>query len=253
MQRLQPDLNIFVVTHKVFRFPKAIDGQIYTPVQVGTKPNLGYLQENQLDNIAAKNANFCELTALYFLWKNVRCPNAGLVHYRRYLMSPAQPDRIISRNEIDTLMADNDLILPEKLHFSVRTVRQQYAKFHEIEDWDLTRAIIAERQPDYLAAFDAFSDGKEMHHGNMFIGKKAVLDDYCAWLFDVLFELERRADIAHYSDYNKRVFGFLSERLLNVWLIKNAHVRTCEVPLYKHKENSNTFTFQRGKKTVFAV
>lgn len=54
----------------------------------------------------------------------------------------------------------------------------------------------------------------------MFVMKKELFDEYCAWLFDILFELEKRIDISRYDAYQARVFGFLGERLFNVWLEK---------------------------------
>ena len=59
------------------------------------------------------------------------------------------------------------------------------------------------------------------HHFNMFVMRKELLEHYCTWLFDILFELERELDISHYSDNDKRVFGFVSERLLDAWLVTN--------------------------------
>jgi len=53
---------------------------------------------------------------------------------------------------------------------------------------------------------------------NMFVMKREYFDAYCEWLFDILFELERRLDISSYSPYDARVFGFVSERLLDVWI-----------------------------------
>ena len=59
------------------------------------------------------------------------------------------------------------------------------------------------------------------HHFNMFIMKRELLGHYCSWLFDILFELEKELDISNYSTNDKRVFGFVSERLLDAWLITN--------------------------------
>ena len=56
------------------------------------------------------------------------------------------------------------------------------------------------------------------HRFNMFVMRRDKLDAWCAWLFPVLFEVERRLDITDYDPYNARVFGFLAERLPDVWL-----------------------------------
>ena len=61
------------------------------------------------------------------------------------------------------------------------------------------------------------------HRFNMFIMKRDKFDAYCAWLFDILFELEKRLDISQYSVYDARVFGFVAERLLDVWIETNGY------------------------------
>ena len=55
----------------------------------------------------------------------------------------------------------------------------------------------------------------------MFIGRKSLMDSYCSWLFPILSYVEDHLDTSNYSNYNKRVFGFLSERLFNVWVNHN--------------------------------
>ena len=71
----------------------------------------------------------------------------------------------------------------------------------------------------------------------MFVMKKNYFDRWCSWIFDVLFELENRLDISGYSPYDARVFGFVAERLLDVWLITNK-VRYKDMP-YVFMENQN--------------
>ena len=61
-------------------------------------------------------------------------------------------------------------------------------------------------------------NGTKLHLFNMFVMKREDFDRYMKWLFDILFELEKRIDISNYDSYQKRVFGFLSERLWNIWL-----------------------------------
>ena len=51
--------------------------------------------------------------------------------------------------------------------------------------------------------------------------KKKYFDEYCSWLFSILFEVEKKLNISNYSPNDARVFGFLGERLLDVWLDAN--------------------------------
>ena len=80
------------------------------------------------------------------------------------------------------------------------------------------------------------------HRFNMFIMKHDKLDAYCTWLFDILFELERRLDISAYSKNDARVFGFVSERLLDIWVETNG-LSYEELP-YVFMEKQNWF--QKG-------
>ncbi len=68
------------------------------------------------------------------------------------------------------------------------------------------------------------------HRFNMMVMKRPLLDDYCTWLFGVLSELERRLDISSYSDYDRRVFGFVAERLLDVYIVARS-VNYVEMPV----------------------
>ncbi|MCC8121248.1 MAG: DUF4422 domain-containing protein, partial [Oscillospiraceae bacterium] len=81
------DVKIIVAAHKVYRMP---EGDIYLPVQVGAyrKPSIGYARDDSGDHISGKNPSYCELTGLYWLWKNVSAEYYGLVHYRRLFANP---------------------------------------------------------------------------------------------------------------------------------------------------------------------
>ncbi|MGN1207563.1 MAG: DUF4422 domain-containing protein, partial [Eubacteriales bacterium] len=93
------------------------------------------------------------------------------------------------------------------------------------------RRVIAERAPAYLDAFDRVMAGKTISLFNIFAANKSVIDEYAAWLFDILFEVEKRVDISGYDTQQTRLFGFLSERLFNVWLTEKKDLRVKYLPI----------------------
>lgn len=175
-------------------------------------------------NISDKNKSFCELTALYWMRHNAEADVLGLVHYRRYFASKHITSRnklqnILSAEEVDLIMQNADIILPKKRYYVIETTFSHYAHAHHEKDLHVVRSVINDLCPQYIPAFDIVMGKRSGHRFNMFIMKRDVLYDYSDWLFPILFELEKRIDISDYDGYNKRVFGFIGERLLDVWLM----------------------------------
>lgn len=218
------DIKIIVATHKQYWMP---NDKIYVPVQVGAegKKDLGYKRDNEGENISYKNKNFCELTGLYWAWKNLDSEYLGLAHYRRHFtdkhMKGSKQERVINCSNLERIFQSTDIVLPKPRNYYIETNYSQYVHAHHSEDLDITREIISEKYPKYLTAFDDSMKRTIGHRFNMFIMKRDKADDYCKWLFDILFELENRLDISQYNDYDARVFGFVSERLLDVWIETN--------------------------------
>ncbi|KRU25375.1 hypothetical protein VT91_22770 [Clostridium sporogenes] len=221
------DIKILVATHKKYSMPKE---SMYLPIHVGCegKKDLRYTGDNTGDNISFKNPNYCELTGLYWAWKNLKCDYIGLCHYRRYFTNSNlfekasnknnKMDLILSKLEIENLLRNCDVILPKKRNYYIETIWSHYGNAHHIKDLEETKQIISEIYPEYIASFDKVMKGKKLHLYNMFVMSKYNFDEYCKWLFNILFELERRIDISNYDSYQNRIFGFISERLFNVWL-----------------------------------
>lgn len=113
------------------------------------------------------------------------------------------------------------MILPPKRNYFIETVESQYVHAHHRQDIETLRAVLSEKHSEYLPAFEKLMSGKKTHILNMFVMRRDLFNQYCDWLFDVLFEVEKRLDISSYSVNDARVFGFLSERLLDVWLNTN--------------------------------
>lgn len=224
------DIKILVATHKKYNMPSE---NIYLPIHVGCegKEELGYQGDNEGDNISLKNPNYCELTGLYWAWKNLDCDVIGLSHYRRYFTNKSKleiskkknskMDLILTESEIKKLLSKSDIIVPQKRNYYIETIYSHYKNAHNIKDLDETKNIISEIYPEYIDSFNEVMNGKTIHLYNMFVMKKADFDEYCEWLFKILFELEKRVDITEYDVYQSRIYGFISERLFNVWIYKN--------------------------------
>lgn len=218
-------IKILVATHKSYEFPQV---EYYVPIHVGkakSQHDLGLLGDDTGDNISQKNSSFCELTALYWAWKNnifAEQQYAGLVHYRRYFSGQGvslKGQTVVSEQELLDLLQSCDAVVAKKRNYYIETIYNHYKNAHHIEDLDKVRVIIAKDYPNYLHSFDELMNRKKIHLFNMFVMKKELFDAYCEWVFDILFKLESQIDISQYDNYQKRVFGFISERLFNVWLI----------------------------------
>lgn len=244
-------MSIYIITHKDVELPKYDN---YIPMQVGENKHdiSSYMRDDFGENIADKNSSYCELTGIYAIWKNVKDENIiGIVHYRRYFFSTRISkcfENILSYDEIERILKDYDLILPEK-HFFKQCVKKQYSNIHNYRDLEICREVISEFCPNYLDAFDEMLFDKYIFPFNMFIMKRYVFDEYATWLFSILFEVEKRIDIDSYDTYNQRVFGFLSERLFNVW-IKHQHYRYVSVSVHNIEMNRREQWSERMKNQI---
>ena len=241
------EVKVFVCTHKKFDFDLP---DYYNIIQVGSEisQDLGYIRDDTFDNISKLNKNFCELTGLYWIWKNDDANIVGLVHYRRYFFKnfyDACRKKVIDKRSIKKILNEYDIILPKKWYYN-KTTEEIYAENHKIEDYYITREVIEEKYADYIESFDRISTSKESYLFNMFCCKKELIDQYCEWLFDIMFELKNRIDISNYDDYNKRIFGFLSERLFNVWLDKN-NLKIKELYVFNIENENIMLKYMRQK------
>lgn len=234
------DVKIIVATHKPYWMPH---DEVYVPVRVGAEgknENFGFTPDNTGVNISGKNPNYCELTGLYWAWKNLKCDYLGLAHYRRHftvLRGTSDRRDVINLDQARGLLENVDALLPKKRNYWIETNYGQYVHAHHKEDLDETRRIIEEKYPEYIDAYDKTMKKTTGHRFNMFVMKKEMCDQYCVWLFSILFELEKRLDISKYNKNDQRVFGFVSERLLDVWLEKNG-VKYKDIPyIFLEKEN----------------
>lgn len=222
------DIKVVVATHKKYQMPK---DDMYLPLHVGKegKEDLGYIGDNTGENISTKNLYYCELTGMYWAWKNLNCDYIGLSHYRRHFSIvkklpkdiEGRVDNTIKYKDVCEILEDTDIILPEKRNYYIENLYSHYEHTMYIEPLNETRKIIEERCPKYLEEFDKLHKRTSAHMFNMFIMKKEIFNNYCTWLFDVLFELEKRISPEQYDKFHARYLGRISELLLDVWINTN--------------------------------
>ena len=253
-----PNIKLFVCCHQQSKVP---DHPLLVPIQVGAALSNqrfpGFISDDTGENISQKNRSYCELTAQYWVWKNADADFCGFFHYRRYLYpdtSAKYPYRLERTVDLDTLnrlgyetfseqIQKYDIIVPKGENMYL-PVREHYAKakFHHEKDLCLVENIVREKYPAYIPAMERYLSGSICYFGNIYIMRKTVFQDYCAWLFDILAEFDRRVDTAGYSAQELRVDGYLAERLLGIYyLAQQDKLRFSEIPRVHFEPNKRMF------------
>lgn len=226
-------IQLFTITHKQFTPPP---DPLYLPLHVGRKnsSDLGYLGDDSGDHISEKNPFFCELTGMYWIWKNYHeADYVGICHYRRYLIN--EQGSIFSKEELLSLLQRYDMITTRLLTLP-GSYYNGFSQNHHAKDLLTTGEVIAEKYPEYSETFERLVNGPHTYFGNIFVTSKAEYDRYCCWLFTILFEVKKRTDLTGYNGYQKRLFGFLAEFLQTVWIrYHGLSVKECMVGMTGEK------------------
>lgn len=184
-----------------------------TPIQVGaalTEQRICSVCDNTGDHISHKNRQYCELTALYWIWKNDRSDYVGLGHYRRHFE--------VNEEMLEKLVySDIDVVLTIPI-YDFPSVGEVYRRDHMGSDWAVMMEGIRELCPEYLAAAEEMGAGKFYYAYNMFIMRREILDAYCRWLFPILSYCEERCQ-GERSVYQGRYIGFLAEHLMSAYFL----------------------------------
>ncbi len=220
------DIKVIIAAHKPYKMPK---DNMYLPVFVGAegKAEIGFQGDNTGENISSQNPYFCELTGLYWAWKNLDNDYLGLAHYRRHFANKnVKKDKfkgLLDSKTASELLKNTDIIVPKKRNYYIESLYSHYAHTLYIETLFAAGEIIKEKYPQYFGEFQNLKTRKSAHMFNMFIMKKELVNDYCTWLFDILFELKNRIDPKNYDTFHARYLGRVSELLFDVWLYTNGY------------------------------
>lgn len=264
--------DILVCYHKPF---SKIENEILKPVQVGAELSnidLEMQKDNTGENISVKNKYYSELTALYWLWKNSNADYKGLVHYRRFFDFGSGNTRWINKipedyaykfclnkSFLEHIFCNYDIILPMRRVISkYKSNYEQYKHKHVISDLDKVLDIIQEKYPHmYDTAVNTMKNTRETYLYNMLVTKKEIFNDYANWLFEILFILEKdiQQEVENRSEYQKRVYGFLAERLFTIYVqyMKHKGVRILELPVIYCETNPNRFNIFKFRKMMYKI
>lgn len=208
----------------------------YLDIQCGkdaTGLDLDMEGDNTGENISKKNRYWSEITALYWAWKNMeKVDYVGLCSYRRFFNfkpSTGAPVRIISRKQasevekidlsgVIKIFRKYDVIVPEPYVYAY-SIRRVCSMNYVDRDFDLLERIVRDFSPEYYLAYrQVFYGTNRMIGHNMFILPWDRFQQFCSWVFDILFRLEKIIDPSDYPIQQVRVFGYMHEILLGVFI-----------------------------------
>lgn len=216
-------LRIFIVTHKPCSIPS--DG-VMTPIHVGRavspyKVEMSWMQGDDTgDHISSKNGSYCEMTAHYWIWKNVHDTEyVGVCHYRRFFAID------ISEDDIEEVMADADVLMVEP-SWHIDSVYAYFAKFMGAENMTILWMVMKRLYPEYAETLEQVCDGVKFYPFNMMLCKKELFDEYCEWIFSVLGECEKYVKPSPYTN-GRRALAYMAELLTGVYFIyKRMKIKT---------------------------
>lgn len=217
------NVSVFVIGHKKFE-PLAGDG--YISLQVGNGESFTKYRDNIGENISEKNPLYCELTGLYWAWKNWKESDyVGLVHYRRYFVRQrvfctSPKNDILRKEDIIKILQKYDVIIqdpgfknPIRSSVMVEGIPDSKQKYVLVA----LRDILNDNYPEFMDAFNDIAYGYMVYHANMFITSRNIFEDYCEWLFDVLSRLEDRYE-QDGVELAPRQCGYVGEYLLSIYM-----------------------------------
>lgn len=262
------DTKIFVCCHKEF---PVLNSKNIIPIQGGRKISsirLNMIGDDTGKNISEKNRSWCELTVLYWMRYNVTADAYGLFHYRRFLNLSWRHKRYfdpkditelsklsLTEKHINYLLSKYDIITsptwdvhPCDLPLDTMSNYEFYCREHHKKDIDVLVDVIKEKYSEYFFPTIDVLTSKKCFFGNIFIMKKKYFIECMDWIFSVLKDVENVININDYSTYQTRVFGFLAERLMNVYVkysLKKYGIQVKEFPVVYPKFIGYDFTEEK--------
>lgn len=188
-------------------------------IQVGsslTDADISELKDNIGENLSKRNRDYCEMSAVYWAWRNDKDSDyIGLCHYRRRFAIDADNVNYIMSENYDAVY-----IIPHLIDGGLREEFVERNYFLTPEMWELTEKAIERISPDYLDAWEKLDVSFFLLPCNMFIMRRGIFEDYCSWVFAILEEVDRYY-LEQGIQRNDRYLGYIAELLNTVYAMKN--------------------------------
>lgn len=226
----------------------------YQTLLVGAQKNNtfenDYLKDNEGENISYKNDSYCELTGMYWIWKNRTDDAVGIVHYRRffahvdylvsfrgrYISLKKNPYRICTSDHLFEQLKDVDIVVKQS-EYRKSTLEEIFVKLLGVDIWNNFRDTVYEMYPDYIDAFNATKNAHRHFNCNMCITSKQNYDRYCEFLFSIVDKMDENHMQLTGDRYHNRELGYFGEFILGMWITKNELTyKTCDVVNIESKE-----------------
>jgi len=230
-------LTILVASHKPDKVYRD-DG--YIPIHVGRaiskfKEEMSdMIGDDTGDNISVRNGAYCELTAIYWAWKNLKDTKyVGLAHYRRYFETK------FTEGSIDGIFQSCDVVLATP-YLHDRYNEMKMARALDMEDEVIFLKVFKKLYPEYEQTLIDYLYGFKDYAYNMFVMKWELFDEYCQFLFSILFECERLMKPMAYTCSSRRL-GYIAEYLLPIFCLHHhLRIRTENVVPYVGEKGVNS-------------
>lgn len=232
-------MKVYVINHSEFNQTYS-NG--YIPLLVGAANKVKELKQDVVtddtgDNISELNDSYCELTGLYWIWKNVEDPIVGLVHYRRFFLGirhrisfrddlfVQNPEKLnnchlLTSKEVNKILNKND-ILVKVSHTYRLNMYEKLLQYISKDCFDKLNQVLFESNREEYDAFQKYLNKHSQVLFNMFIGKKEIINRYCEWLFPILQRVDQYQIDSTGERYHSREIGYLGELLFSFWLDYN--------------------------------
>ncbi len=182
-----------------------------TKIQAGaalTDVKIAMLQDNTGDNISERNRQYCEMSAVYWIWKNTNHEWTGIEHYRRHLH--VKPEML--HEDIDVLMPLPYMCYPYTV--------AQFRRFVSEDVLQLLLKALRDLHPEQYPEYNRILYGKYQYTYNLLCARRQVFEDYCGWFFEITEYMERISDEVP-AIKDTRALSYVAEVLTNLYFMHN--------------------------------